>query len=166
MRARAAFLAGAGSAAILAIGWNAGVAAFSNSTTTTSTPAAAGYSGSSAGSSSSDSSTTTDSSSATPSTAPSPSTPTVADGTYQGQAVGYQYGAVQVSVVISGGAITGVNLDQATATRGRDQAFPMLVDETVQAQSANIANLGGATFTCAAYHQSLQSALDAAGWQG
>lgn len=167
MRARAAFLAGAGSAAILAVGWNAGVAAFSNATTSSTAPAAAGASGhSSSGSSSSGSATTTGTSSTSPSATPSPSTPTVADGTYQGQTIGYQYGVVQVSVVISGGAITGVNLDQASATRGREQAFPLLVDETVQAQSASIANLGGATFTTMAYEQSLQSALDAAGWQG
>jgi uncharacterized protein with FMN-binding domain len=50
---------------------------------------------------------------------------------------------------------------------GRDQeinsyAIPQLDQETVNAQSANIDTVSGATYTSDGYRQSLQSALDAA----
>ena len=167
MRARAAFLAGAGSAAILAVGWNVGAQAMSVQTATT-TPATSSDSTntSTSGSSTSNSTSTDQSSSAASSPSASPTTSGPADGTYSGQAVGYRYGTVQVNVVVSGGSISDVQLVQASATKGRDQAFPVLVSETLTAQSANISNLSGATFTTQAYQQALQSALDAAGWQG
>ena len=44
-----------------------------------------------------------------------------------------------------------------------DQAVPILIDETIQAQSANIDMVSGATYTSNGYQQSLQSALDQAG---
>ena len=154
MRARAAFLAGAGSAALLAIGWNASLS-LATTNTTNSVPAAAGTSGVA----------TTKSSSAASTPAPSaPAGP--ADGTYQGQAIDYQFGTVQVSVVIAGGQITDVQNNIAQATRGRDQAFPLLLNEVLQAQSAHISNLSGATYTTRAYEQAVQSALDAAGFTG
>lgn len=171
MRARAAFLAGAGSAAILAIGWNAGAGLVNGNQATTSAPVAAGPSGGSSsstlGSSSSASSAApAPSASTAPAPAPAPAPVGPADGTYQGQSVDYQYGAIQVAVVVSGGKITDVQNIVAQATRGRDQAFPILHDEVMQAQSANISNLSGATYTTMAYTQAVQSALDAAGWQG
>ena len=50
---------------------------------------------------------------------------------------------------------------------GRDQeinayALPILTQETLQAQSANIDSVSGATVTSDGYLQSLQAALDAA----
>lgn len=173
MRASAAFLAGAGSAAILAVGWNAGASALAHSTTTTSTTQAASSSGTSSSAKSATQTSASQSSSApaasaSPSPTPTPtqSTPSVADGTYTGQAINYRYGTIQLNVVISGGQITDVQPVQAGATNGRQAAFPMLTQEVLQAQSANIGNLSGATMTTMAYQQSLQSALDAAGWQG
>lgn len=172
MRARAAFLAGAGSAAILAIGWNASLGL--TDTTTSSAPVAASTSGAS-GTAPSPKSTSAPSSapsdaqpSASASTAPAPAPAPAgpADGTYQGQAVGYQYGTIQVAVVISGGQIADVQNIIAQATHGRDQAFPMLLSEVLQAQSANISNLSGATYTTQAYQQAVQSALDTAGFTG
>ena len=151
MRARAAFLAGAGSAALLAIGWNASLS-LATTNTTNSVPAAAGTSGVATTKSSSAAST------------PAPAGP--ADGTYQGQAIDYQFGTVQVSVVIAGGQITDVQNNIVQATRGRDQAFPLLLNEVLQAQSAHISNLSGATYTTRAYEQAVQSALDAAGFTG
>lgn len=172
MRARAAFLAGAGSAAILAIGWNASLGL--TDTTTSSAPVAASTSGAS-GTAPSPKSTSAPSSapsdaqpSASASTAPAPAPAPAgpADGTYKGQAVGYQYGTIQVAVVISGGQIADVQNIIAQATHGRDQAFPMLLSEVLQAQSANISNLSGATYTTQAYQQAVQSALDTAGFTG
>ena len=42
----------------------------------------------------------------------------------------------------------------------------MLLSEVLQAQSAHISNLSGATYTSRAYAQAVQSALDAAGFTG
>lgn len=74
-----------------------------------------------------------------------------------------RWGTVQVTIVVSGKKITDV---QATAPTERqrsafinDQALPMLKSEVLQSQSANIDYLSGATMTCDAYIQSLQSAL-------
>jgi uncharacterized protein with FMN-binding domain len=43
------------------------------------------------------------------------------------------------------------------------QAAPILVQETVAAQSAQIGNVSGASYTSSGYVQSLQSALTRAG---
>ena len=76
-----------------------------------------------------------------------------------GAAINYRYGTVQLTVVKSGSTITAINLVQAGATGGRQGAFPYLVKEALAAQSASIANLGGATFTTQAFEQALSSAL-------
>ena len=89
-----------------------------------------------------------------------------ADGTYQGQAIDYEFGTVQVAVVISSGQIADVQNIVAEATKGRGEAYPILLTEVLQAQSANIANISGATYTTLAYAQAVQSALDAAGFTG
>jgi uncharacterized protein with FMN-binding domain len=72
---------------------------------------------------------------------------------------------VQVQVTAKGKTITDVQFVQLTAYDGRSQeinsqAGPMLVQQTLAAQSANINGVSGATFTSASYVQSLQSALD------
>ncbi len=90
-----------------------------------------------------------------------------ADGTFTGQDVSMRYGDVQVQVTISGGAITDVTALQLPGGDGRSErlssiAGPMLRSAALQAQSANIDLVSGATYTSDAYQQSLQSALDAA----
>ena len=89
------------------------------------------------------------------------------DGTWTGQDVPNQFGDVQVKVVISGGRITDVVALQLPSDRARSAeisqaAGPILHDEAVQAQSAQIDLLSGATYTSDSYQQSLQSALDQA----
>ena len=76
-----------------------------------------------------------------------------------GAAINYRYGTVQLTVVKTGSTISAINLVQAGATGGREQAFSYLVQEALAAQSASIANLGGATFTTQAFEQALSSAL-------
>jgi uncharacterized protein with FMN-binding domain len=76
-----------------------------------------------------------------------------------------QYGQVQVQVTVSGKQITNVQFLQLSAYDYRSQminseAGPMLVSQTMQAQSAQISGVSGATFTSTSYVQSLQSALD------
>jgi uncharacterized protein with FMN-binding domain len=91
-----------------------------------------------------------------------------ADGTVVGNAVGIRWGTVQVQVTISGGRITDVTaLQLPTGDRHSlaisQRAEPALRSAALEAQSAEITILSGATFTSLAYAQSLQSALDQAG---
>ena len=67
-----------------------------------------------------------------------------------------------------GGKITDVSVLQYPNGNPRDQeindyALPILIQETLDAQSAKIDMVSGATVTSAGYLQSLQSALDQAG---
>lgn len=87
---------------------------------------------------------------------------------YLGQAVQTQYGVVQVKLTVSGTKITNVSFAQLTAYDGRSQeintqAAPILLQETLSAQSAQIDTVSGASYTTDGYLQSLQSALDQAG---
>ncbi len=162
MRARSAFFAGAGSVAILAIGWQAGVGTLVSSLPTSAT-VASGTSGSAA--------TTTSANTTTAEVAPPAATTGAVDGTYDGQSISTRYGPAQVQVVISGGQITDVVvLQRQTADSKSDQissrAVPILRDEVLAAQSAHVSNVSGATYTSQSYLQSLQSALDAAGFTG
>jgi uncharacterized protein with FMN-binding domain len=91
-----------------------------------------------------------------------------ADGTVAGQVVSTRYGDVQVQVTISGGAITDLTALELPSGDGHSSRIseavgPMLRSEALQAQSATIDLVSGATYTSTAYRESLQSALDAAG---
>ncbi len=163
------------SAAVLVVGWQAGgtVLASNASSTTTSQPTTTPTT--------TTTTTTTDSSaSSATSTTPSPTAsateaPAVApvatgpaDGTYTGDSVNTRFGSVQVSVTISGGSISDVTAIKLTDADGRsvqisDRAAPILREEVIASQSANVSNVGGATYTSDAYLQSVQSALDQAG---
>jgi uncharacterized protein with FMN-binding domain len=82
-----------------------------------------------------------------------------------GSAVNYYYGVVSVRVTASGAKVTNVSV--ASLQDGGnfrsvsiDQAaIPVLEQEAVQAQSASIQGVSGATYTSAGFTQSLQSAL-------
>ena len=87
--------------------------------------------------------------------------------TYVGQAVRTRYGTVQVQVTVAGATISNVAFVQLTATDSRSQqinanAGPILLQQTLSAQSARIDGVSGATYTTQGYEQSLQSALDQA----
>ncbi|WP_312677777.1 FMN-binding protein [Microbacterium sp.] len=89
------------------------------------------------------------------------------DGTYTGDATGTRYGAVQVQITVSGGVITDVQVPQYPGGDRRNvainaRAVPILVSETLDAQSADISMVSGATFTSNGYLTSLQSAIDQA----
>ncbi|HEV2012976.1 MAG TPA: FMN-binding protein [Candidatus Dormibacteraeota bacterium] len=113
--------------------------------------------------------TPSDSSGTTPTPTPTPSNagPTYKDGQYTGRDVVNQFGDTQVKVTISGGRITDVQPLQLPFDRQRSAeisqyAAPLLHDEVLQAQSAQIDSLSGATYTSDAYAQSVQAALDQA----
>ena len=89
------------------------------------------------------------------------------DGTYTGTAADAFYGNIQVQVTIASGKISNVQFLQAPNDRGtsimiNQQADPMLAQEAVSAQSANVDIVSGATDSSQAFIQSLQSALDQA----
>ncbi len=103
-----------------------------------------------------------------PAATPAPAGGGLRDGTVQGQQVDTRYGPVQVAVTIQGGRITDVQALQLPSDHPRSEAIsqyvePILRSEALQAQSAQIDLVSGATYTSDAYSRSLQSALDQAG---
>ncbi|MDD3531366.1 MAG: FMN-binding protein [Candidatus Pacebacteria bacterium] len=102
----------------------------------------------------------------TPSPAPVPqqSNGQYANGTYVGNAVDAYYGTVQVKAVITSGRLADVQFlqhpsDRSTSRYINDQAMPLLTQEAIQAQSARVNGVSGATFTSQAFQESLTSAL-------
>ncbi|HEY2190696.1 MAG TPA: FMN-binding protein [Actinomycetospora sp.] len=89
-------------------------------------------------------------------------------GTVTGPVVQVKWGQVQVRATLSGGRITTVDVLRHPDENARDRAInaaavPVLVRETLQAQSARIDMVSGATYTSTGYVRSLQAALDQAG---
>jgi uncharacterized protein with FMN-binding domain len=108
---------------------------------------------------------TTPSPSVTPS--PSATTPSSSTKTYTGDQVMTRWGPMQVEITVSGGKITAAQAVQYPNGNGRDveinsYALPVLNQEVVDRQSAQIDTISGATVTSDGYLQSLQSALDQA----
>jgi uncharacterized protein with FMN-binding domain len=92
-----------------------------------------------------------------------PTTRTVTGGVAQ-----TQWGPVQVQLTLKGSTITHVTLLQYPSGNPQDDqinsyALPILIQNTLNAQSAQIDMVSGATVTSTGYVQSLQSALDQAG---
>ncbi len=108
-----------------------------------------------------------------PSIAPSPTPPPVPvpvsktgykDGEYTGDVADAYYGNVQVKVSIHGGKVSDVQFlqypnDRRTSVQINTEAMPYLKKEAIQAQSAEVDIVSGATQTSLAYRESLASAL-------
>ena len=99
-----------------------------------------------------------------PSTAPAPAQSGYKDGTYTGSIADAYYGPVEVQATIKGGALSNVSFllfpnGHQTSTYINEQVMPMLTQEAISAQSANVNGISGATFTSQAFQQSLASAL-------
>lgn len=77
----------------------------------------------------------------------------------------YIYGVLSVRVSVTGTTVTNVtiaSLDDGGNFRSvsiDQQAIPQLEQQALQAQSANIQGVSGASYTSAGFRQSLQSAL-------
>jgi len=89
------------------------------------------------------------------------------NGTYTGPSVDATYGQVQVQVAIQNGKIANVQFldyphDRRTSQQINSQVMPWLEQEAIQAQSANVDLISGATLTSEAFVNSLQSALQSA----
>ena len=101
-------------------------------------------------------------------TTAAPSTAAPASHTIDGPVVSNQYGDVQVQITVAGGSLVDVEAlvlpsDRRHSQELSDFAGPQLRAEALQAQSANIDTVAGATYTSDGYIQSLQAALDQAG---
>jgi len=88
--------------------------------------------------------------------------------TVEGPVESNRYGDVQVEVVVRDGQLSDVEALELPSDRQRSRyinsiAGPELRQEALQARSANIDVISGATYTSASYAQSLQAALDQAG---
>ncbi len=101
-----------------------------------------------------------------PAAAPAASKPAgqYADGSYTGSPADAYYGTVQVKAVVKNGQLADVQFLQYPNTHSNSiyinsQAMPLLTQEAIQAQSAQIDGVSGATFTSQAFQQSLASAL-------
>ena len=87
--------------------------------------------------------------------------------TVTGSVAQTQWGPVQVQLSMQGSTISSVTVVQYPNGNPRDDqinsyALPILIQETTDAQSAQIDMVSGATVTSTGYVQSLQSALDQA----
>jgi len=183
VRIRAVVSATLASAGILLAGWQSGahVAESAGAVGTTAGTAGTGATGtgsaksglgSSAGGSTSGSAASGDTSSGTGTSGSSGSSgsssgSSSAGGTFTGDSVQTRFGSVQVQIIVSGGKITDVKALQLTDEDRRsvqisNRAAPLLRSEVLQAQSANVQTISGATVTSSAYLTSLQAALDAA----
>jgi uncharacterized protein with FMN-binding domain len=91
--------------------------------------------------------------------------------TVDGPVVNYSYGDLSVSVTVSGSKITRVgiaSLDDFGVPRSEEidqQSIPILEQQAVQAQSAGIQGVSGASYTSAGFEHSLQAALRTLGYQ-
>jgi uncharacterized protein with FMN-binding domain len=113
------------------------------------------------------SSTTAPSGGGTTSPSAGGTTSAAGSSTVTGDTAQTRWGPVQVQITVDAGKVTDVAAVQYPNGNGRDQeinsyALPVLAQEALTAQSANIDHVSGATVTSDGYVQSLQSALDQA----
>jgi len=113
-------------------------------------------------------SSSTSSGSSGSSSSGSSSSAATASSTVTGDVAQTRWGPVQVEVSVASGKVTEVQVVEYPSDNPRDAeinsyALPILIKETISAQSANIDMVSGATVTSGGYIQSLQSALDQAG---
>jgi uncharacterized protein with FMN-binding domain len=89
-------------------------------------------------------------------------------GVFLGSDVPNRYGDVQVQVAMRAGRIVDVRAVRLPVGDGKSReinraAAPQLKQQALQAQSAQVDGVSGATYTSDGYRQSLQAALDRAG---
>ena len=80
-----------------------------------------------------------------------------------GSTIDTEKGPVQVEVTFDGDKIASVRMVRQPDHPQTTAAVPKLIEETLQAQSADIDTVSGATITSDGYKESLQAAIDARG---
>jgi uncharacterized protein with FMN-binding domain len=101
----------------------------------------------------------------TPTSKAAAAAPTTGTRTVDGSAVDTPYGPVQVAVVFTNGRIVDVRTLQTPTDANRSirlatLATPILRQEVLTAQSAQVDSVSGATYTSDGYAQSVQYAID------
>ncbi len=89
------------------------------------------------------------------------------DGAYTGPVVDAYYGLMQIQAIIKGGRLASIRVlqypnDRQTSIFINRQALPMLRNEVITAQSANVDIVSGATLSSEAFIQSLGAAMSQA----
>ncbi|MFE9022891.1 FMN-binding protein [Streptomyces sp. NPDC007808] len=99
--------------------------------------------------------------------APAPSSPASAPASggtvVKGSTVRTDKGPVQVEVTFEGSRIASVRMLQQPNHPQTTAAVPKLIAGTLEAQSADVDSVSGATITSEGYKESLQAAIDAKG---
>ena len=87
-------------------------------------------------------------------------------GSFTGSVANTRYGPVQVKIVVKNGKIVDAQAVQAPSgsnDRYTQKAVPVLRQQTIAAQSANVQGVSGASFTSYGWYESLVSAIAQAG---
>jgi len=168
MRRIVLWLASTVTIVVLLFGYHTSTNKTSAAAVTSSASSTATTSSSEPSSSSSSSSSSPTSSSSTSSSTSSSSSGATEARTYTGSVAQTRWGPVQVQITVQGDKITKVTVLQQPNGNHKDAeinsyALPILVQDTLTAQSAQIDMVSGATVTSDGYITSLQSALDQAG---
>ena len=98
--------------------------------------------------------------------APTTTAPAAINGTFTGPSVNVNYGNVQVKITVVNGRITdavAVKAPTGKNDRYTNMAVPVLKQQTLKAQSANIQGVSGASYTSYGWFTSLQGAIALAG---
>ena len=101
-----------------------------------------------------------------PATQAPAASPTAINGTFTGPSVFVNYGNVQVKITVVNGRITdavAVKAPSGRNDRWTNMAVPILKEQTLKAQSANIQGASGASYTSYGWFTSLQGAIALAG---
>ncbi|MEU3254519.1 FMN-binding protein [Streptomyces sp. NPDC006997] len=80
-----------------------------------------------------------------------------------GSTVSTERGPIQVEVTFEGDTISAVRMLRQPHHPQTTDSVPVLIEETLRAQSADVDTVSGATLTSDGYRESLQAALDAKG---
>ena len=101
-----------------------------------------------------------------PATQAPATSPAAINGTFTGPSVNVNYGNVQVRIIVVNGRITDAIAVKAPSGRNdryTNMAVPILKQQTLAAQSANIKGASGASYTSYGWFKSLQGAMADAG---
>ena len=160
----------AGLAGVLAFHTTPGKLAIAGVQTPPAVSAPAAGSGTGAGGSSQQASGTSKKSGGRKKHAGSTAGPAAGSRSAVGSAVNYNFGVLSVRVTVSGHKIVKVgiaSLDDGGNPRSQfidQQSIPILEQQVMQAQSASIQGVSGASYTSAGFEQSLQAALHSLGF--
>lgn len=156
--------AGTGTTAVASA--SSSTSATASSTKATATKSAKPVATKKAASGNSVSNTATAAATTAPATQAPATTPAAINGVFTGPSVFVNYGNVQVQITVVNGCITDAVAVKAPSGRNdryTNMAVPILKQQTLKAQSANIQGASGASYTSYGWQTSLQGALAQAG---